>query len=279
MKLTFPKLLTVGFSNSIIRLCNIARDSEEEVVFDLSRTTFITPFGITLLAETIFERLRRGKVVRYLNPQDGKLQLLLSKVGFNDFFSLNSSTVPQIRNTTVQLKRLMAMEPLYIQQIIDVFARDLNLSSGVKDSLKLSLNETITNVFDHSESASGCFVCAQSYGGAKNIKLCITDFGKGILASLKTNSQYRHIKDNYEAIRFAVKEGVTSRPDRLGGFGLWHILRFLKVNGGDIYIMSGNGKVRWDFKERKIHNQNMPYHFQGTIIDMKINYDKESLYF
>jgi len=55
-------------------------------------------------------------------------------------------------------------------------------------------------------------------------------------------------------------------------------LRFLKINEGQITIISGDGKVQWRCAERKTKNQTMHHPFQGTIIDMKINYDREGLY-
>ena len=280
MELVFPKLLTIGWSSSILGLCHKARNAEDQtIIFDLSKTDFITPFGITLLAGTILECLEKNKAIGYKEPTKRKLREFLKRIGFYFFFQLPQSADFEAYDTTVQLKRLKAIDSLYIDKIISVFGHDLKLSSGVKDSLKLSLNETITNVFDHSNSLPGCFVCAQSYRNKKNIKLCITDFGNGIFKELSRIPKYKEqIKDSYDAIRLAVQEGVTSRPKSSGGFGLSHIMRFLRVNKGQITIISGDGKVRWRPDKRETENQKMPYQFQGTIVDMKINYDKEGIY-
>lgn len=157
------------------------------------------------------------------------------------------------------------------------------MTKGVSDSLTLALNELMTNVFDHSHSMRGCYVCAQSYPMKRNLRVCIADFGIGITAALKTSPKYADIDDDYDGIKLAVKEGVTSRTHGFAGLGLSHIQRFVKVNNGKMYILSGKGKVRWNFEEgelsRSVKDQTMNQPFHGTLIELFINIDKEGLYF
>ena len=166
----------------------------------------------------------------------------------------------------------------FIAQTIEVFEYHLSLSQGIKSSLKLSLQELLDNAFDHSQSKMGCYACVQSYPQAKRIRVAVTDFGIGMLASLRKNRSYKHIESDYEAIRLSVKEGVSrSRKNR--GLGLSHIQSFLRVNQGDLTIISGFGKVRWDHKGGKILDQRMNMPFQGSAIELIINYDKDSFYY
>jgi two-component sensor histidine kinase len=158
------------------------------------------------------------------------------------------------------------------------------MSEGVVGSLKLALNELMTNVFDHSESDRGCYVCAQSYYVSKKIRLCIADFGIGILASLRKVSEYNRynkMKNDYDAIKLAVKEGITSRIEKDAGYGLTHIQRFIKVNQGKMCILSGKGKILWDYTGLKYKEKKQTMHsaFQGAIIDLEINARREGLYF
>ncbi len=149
----------------------------------------------------------------------------------------------------------------------------MRLSQGVKDSLKMSIQEILTNVFDHSKSATGCFICAQYYPAKMTIRLCITDFGVGILSNLR--KKYG-ISTDIEAIKLSVKEGVTSRPQS-AGFGLTNIRNFIKVNEGTLTIISGKGKV--NFYSNKVESYNTTKGFEGTIVNLKINANKESFYF
>jgi len=66
------------------------------------------------------------------------------------------------------------------------------------------------------------------------------------------------------------------------GYGLTHINRFINVNEGKMYILSGKGKVLWDytgFKKIRAKKQTMYFPFEGTMINLVINADGEGSYF
>jgi hypothetical protein len=123
----------------------------------------------------------------------------------------------------------------------------------------MSLQEAMTNVIDHS-GVNDYFVCANSYRDQGLIRLCIADLGKGILESLKSIKEYEILKDDYDAIRQATNEGVSSRPGR-AGLGLTHIKNFIKINEGQMCIISGKGKVFWKYDHGKIMDQKMEIPF------------------
>ena len=279
--LQYPRFQSVAVSNSLLGLCFKARTSEDDkITFDLSRTESITPFGIVLLAGTILECLNQGKKATYIGPKKTRVRTFLSGIGFNKFFEL-SDEQHRIESPNVQLRRLDRIDPLLTDQILEVFGESIHMSEGVKCSLKMSLNELMTNVFDHSESKRGCYVCAQFYKKEKKIRLCIADFGIGIMKSLRKAPQYAQLSSHYESIVLAVREGVTSREIR-AGFGLNLINRFVESNEGKMYILSGNGKALWNFtglKKRRKERQTMRVFFDGTIIDLHINADKEGYYY
>lgn len=108
----------------------------------------------------------------------------------------------------------------------------------------------------------------------------ITVIAGTIHCCLKTKK--REIREKYgiihdiEAIKLAIKEGVTSRPQS-AGFGLSNIHNFLKVNEGTLTIISGRGKV--NFYSNKVESYNLTEKFEGTIVNLKINASKESFYF
>ncbi len=280
--LRYPKLQTLAYSNILFSLCHQARTTKEDcVVFDLSKSEFLTPFGIILLTGTISECLKLKKKVGYVKPEKAVTRRFLSGIGFNNFFKIKDVD-HKIESPNVQLKRIYAIDYLLTDQILDVFENSIRMSEGVEGSLKMALNELMTNAFDHGESAHGCYVCAQTYVQAKSIRLCITDFGIGILASLKKVDSFKDLGTDYEAIKLAVKEGVTARVGKDAGYGLTHINRFIEVNEGEMAILSGFGKVKWDYsglKKRKIYEQTMHCPFDGTIINLTINADREGYYF
>lgn len=280
--LRYPKLQTLAYSNILLSLCHQARTSTEDcVIFDLSKSEFITPFGIILLSGTISECLDLDKKVKYMKPEKAATRKFLSGIGFNNFFKIKDID-HKIESPNVQLKRIYSIDYLLTDQILDIFKGSIRMSDGVVGSLKMALNELMTNAFDHSESKKGCYVCAQTYVQAKSIRLCITDFGIGILASLKKVEAFKGLKTDYDAIALAVREGVSARIGKDAGYGLTHINRFIEVNEAKMAILSGDGKVIWNFggsRKGKIEKQSMRCPFKGTIINLTINADREGWYF
>jgi hypothetical protein len=161
--------------------------------------------------------------------------------------------------------------------ITEILNYHLRISEGMKGSLRLSISEAITNVIDHSK-VNDYYICCWNYPSFKKIRLCIADLGIGIRSSLTSSEEYSYIKTDHQAILKAVENGVSSRPER-AGLGLDHITRFLKVNKGQLCIISCRGKIFWKFDQGKTLEQKMKTAFHGTIIKMIINSDRDSLYF
>ncbi len=279
MVLRYPNRIVVAHSNQLLSYSQQARNSvDSEVVFDLTRTTFLTPFGIVLLAGTISECLSQGKKVVYRKPRKVRTRKFISGIGFNKFFRL-SDEEHKIESSHVQLRRLDAIDYLLTEQIVKVFDFAITMSENLQGSLTLAINEIMTNAFDHSGSQKGCYVCAQAYEEDDIIRLCVADFGVGLLTRLAP--KYSQLTNSYEAIKLAVQEGITTRSQQAGGLGLWHIQRFIRVNKGKMCILSGDGKALWDYtgSRSRIRKQTMHLPFSGTIINLEINVDRESIYF
>jgi len=100
----------------------------------------------------------------------------------------------QIRETSIELRQLKALNPVYTEDLVNLIDHNMNLSRGVLDSIRLSLQELLTNVFDHSQSDIGCFVCAQVTPRSQLIRLSVTDLGICILKSLRNVKKYSNLK-------------------------------------------------------------------------------------
>jgi anti-sigma regulatory factor (Ser/Thr protein kinase) len=279
MHLLFPVRQTIAFSNTIFKLYDKAKSFDEDViVFDLSRTEVLTPFSIVILADIINDCLERGIKCKYIRPKKESLRRFINEIGFNQYFGINdgSQTKVKIETNKVQLKEVHGIEQTLIDQIMIVFNHHLNLSEGVSGSLRLSLIETMTNVRDHS-TEDKYWVCARAYPQKRQIRLCIADKGVGIKHSLSQAHAYKNLSDDYEAIRLSTDDGVTGREDRRG-MGLSHIKQFIVVNQGEMFIISGRGKVCWRGGQEPI-DQTMIVPYNGTIIKLLINIDREGFYF
>jgi len=278
LKLTFPKKQSIAYSRSILSLYDQAlKTQDKDILFDLSKSESITPFSLLIHAALINKCLKKGKKCKYVKPEKRSLQLYLKDMGFNDFFwpSKNSVKFIPISIDRVQLRRPSGIDYQLAEQVITVFDKHLILSMGVKDSLNMSIREIMTNAVDHSGEKK-YYICAQASRKRRQILLCIIDLGKGIYKALKPN--YSGLKNDYEAIEEAIKEGVSSRDSR-AGFGLYHIKRFIEVNRGKMWIISGNGKVMWSGAQMLPQRQSMNTPFGGTIVNLLINIDRETFYF
>lgn len=276
LELGFPRLITVPNSMSVLKLCNRAiRRQESPIQFDLTRAEFITPFGATVLAGTNTRCIQQGKEVTYLRPNKNDVEEWLSRISFSRLFQIDEMN-KQIRETSIELRQLRALNPVYTEDLVNLIDHNMNLSRGVRDSIRLSLQELLTNVFDHSQSDIGCFVCAQVTPRSQLIRLSVTDLGIGILKSLRNIKKYSNLKRSSTAITRAVEEGVSSRKGR-AGLGLRHIRRFARVNQGTLTMISGDGKV--NFYHKSVETRPMPSRFRGTSVELRIKADREGFYF
>jgi len=277
----FPLLITIRNANCIIQRCEDAISSnEKEVLFDFSICAFSDPFAITLLVGAMKACAAKGHEVKFLPSPNEKLDKYFKSIGFYEF---GASMVGKSRfsDQQVELKHLTAIDPVYTDAVIQVLQRILRMSRGVRASLHLSINELLTNTFDHSGTVVGCFICAQAYK-KRGVSICLTDFGIGILKSLSSTKEYSYLNNSIDAIELAIKEGVTSRAGRLAGLGLTHIHRFLKVNEGQIHIISGDGWVHWNYKNGNSvipKRKKLAVAFEGTIVNIIARADGEGLYF
>lgn len=278
--LNYPIRQSVAFSNTLFSLYNQAKDSQDsEIIFDLKRSKLLTPFGIIMLTSTVLECQKQGKKCKYIEPENQNLRRFIMECGFNDFFGLKSKAPKRdlIRTGRVQLIQPKGIDYYIIENLSDIIDFHMNISPGVKDSIKMSLQETMTNVVDHS-GVVGYLVCAYTYPSKEQIRLCIADSGRGILQSLRSSPSYRYLSNDYMAIKEATENGVSCRKER-AGLGLNHIKQFLKVNKGQMCIISGKGKVYWKFDQGKILKQKMKMPFNGTIVKLIINTNKDWRYF
>lgn len=277
----YPIRQSIALSNTLLRHYNYAKNSDDhQIVLDLSKSKSLTPFAIIMLTSTIFECHKQGKECTYRRPANRKLQSFFRDIGFNDFFGLDGKALPGdlIRTGRVLLRRCVGLDYMLIENISEIIDYNLNISPGVKGSLRMSLQETMTNVIDHSE-VNDYLVCAYTYKRRKQIRLCIADLRVGIFDSLNKSPKYAGALNNdYYAIRKATENGVSSREAR-DGMGLNHIKQFIKVNQGQMCIISGRGKVYWKYDQSKILEQTMQTPFRGTIVKLIINIDKEGFYF
>ena len=109
LTLEFPRLVTIAYAKTILGLCNrsiVSRDGE--ILLDLRKTEFVTPFGVTALAGTIVGCLNGRKKVSYWRPRKREVHEWLSRISFSRFFEIDDLQA-QAKVTSIELRQLTGL--------------------------------------------------------------------------------------------------------------------------------------------------------------------------
>lgn len=96
----------------------------------------------------------------------------------------------------------------------------------------------------HANAPVGVLVGYQATDGA--VVCCVADVGIGVLASLTTHDAYRHVQTHKEAIRLALRKGVSRFGPGHGGLGFYNVFKALAAMSGTLRFRSGEGSVTMD---------------------------------
>jgi hypothetical protein len=125
----------------------------------------------------------------------------------------------------------------------DASARNVGFNFEIAGGLQGALVEMAENVVVHAQTPTAAIVGYQVSPGIALFS--VADVGIGILASLQSRRSYRNLKRHDEAIRMALRDGVTRlEPEEGGGgFGFRQVFRALTDQWGTLRFRSGNGCV------------------------------------
>jgi hypothetical protein len=126
-------------------------------------------------------------------------------------------------------------------------AENAAVASGLPRSLAVSLigalGELQDNVFEH----SGCPITGLVAYGARNgaFEFVVADAGRGVLASLRENSEFSHLADSGTALRIAASDGASRYARSTGhGYGISQVFRALANNAAELRFRSGDHALR-----------------------------------
>lgn len=250
----------------------------DEVYFTINLTTYsrFLYSDFLLLIVAVIKHLKSNniKVLGHfvnLNPNDGKVKYA-SRV---DFFEQMGIAYPENfirqsgkgRFTEITLFDDQSIYPLQ-DDINRILLNNINVDRQMLQMLYYCLNEIMDNVLVHSSLKYG-FACAQLFQSTKEIRLIICDTGVGIHKSLTSNpkSAFKDITEK-EALNLCIQKGVSNGEGM--GFGLFVSSEFIKENGGEMLIYSGNNFLTNTLKEYSTLEGSF---WNGTIVFLRINTD------
>ena len=234
-------------------------------VFDLSGIEFISPAGMAQLAAASAMLSSKGTRPSILIG-DPSVRSYLSRAGFAAAVAGAAEILPELpdyafshlRGSNPLLLELTKLEtasqlPRMLDQVVWVLRHTLKYKKEDAFDVATAVSEVTQNTFDHNSRACG-YVAMQVYGrGEKRfLEIGIADSGVGLFTTLRRNTKYQcNITSDEDAIRYAVKLGVSEHQDPTRGTGLHHLLEITYKHEGAVQIRSGSAKVRYRMDKRQ----------------------------
>ncbi len=267
----------------ILCLYQIQKDAPQNVIFDFSDCTFLTPYitgGIVSLTKSLTERKCN---VEFLRPKDPAMLSYFDTIYFPegvDFVGSSPETINRnlMRFHTKSYLPIVCFPVSYadaeirvkIMTAINTILRNqLKLDGYILQAITYMIDELTQNIVDHSKSPQGMIV-AEYYPDKHYMDLCIADWGKGVFKSYIDSGKFKP-EDNVEAMEYAVKGKSTKNLPESRGFGL-STSRKMLVHGlqGMFFILSGDSFFLElpDWSERVVEFKDLDY--KGCYVALRI---------
>lgn len=109
--------------------------------------------------------------------------------------------------------------------------------------------ELMSNATEHGSSEQGAFVAVQMYTGttteAQRLEFAVCDTGVGVMNHLRRNPEHAYLTRDEQAIRKAIRKGVSGVVAAKRGNGLYDAIEDTRRLGRvDFQMRSGRGEVR-----------------------------------
>jgi len=251
---------------------------------DLSKVTFIDPWGLALLCLNIAENHNKPDFDLVLPKSSDALHYLrrahlggfLAEIGLSRHAKLFDAIQINERDN-------LNIHEIYHCPTKDIFGarlgkflmmyKNFGLNDEQAQYMTAILGEIGNNVFDHNLGnwpldVAGAIIMGQRFPRKKELEIVVADPGIGFKQSLHRKDP--NLKDQIEAIKLALQKGVSGRIEEDRGNGLKYVQDWtFNELSGIIKIQSYDGLVVANKKEMK--SQTVPS-ILGTIVGVKISY-------
>lgn len=249
------------------------------IVLDFTRLARIQVGGVAVLSNVIEAAKRCGGYVQFEGLEGCEASDFLLGSGFASEYVLIRDQFAIPGNEFAPLKLVQySRSTFYIgEELIPWLASALQTSTRALASIRLCFEEAFNNINDHSEVLIGC-CCAHHDIKAKQVIICISDFGVGIPSNVRTVAP--RLSDG-QAIAKACEMGFTTgTTGRNMGAGLHHLVRnIVSLHGGVARIYSGRGSYTCVRERGRVKGtpRVSPAFYPGTVIRMILDTTKVSL--
>jgi anti-sigma regulatory factor (Ser/Thr protein kinase) len=126
-------------------------------------------------------------------------------------------------------------------------AKDNGFPAKVASRLHAALHEMAENAVIHANASMGALVGYEVTDGVA--QFCVADVGIGVLESLRTCSDYTNLSLHNEAIKMALRDGISRYGQGRGGFGFRQVFKALAEQWGYLRFRSGEGCITMDGRD------------------------------
>ncbi len=230
------KTLSIQYPKWFFETLSVAHTQPTSIALIFPRDIKSEPSGIALLA--LLEN-----------------ELRVLGIQYSIYPHLNSIKALPVHQSDFSLEWFEgSLKPMFFENFL---AKQGNkISEDRAFDLQLLFSELTQNAKDHSGSERYIVLLSPNEIGV---------FDLGVSIPAKLEQKYLFLND-IEAIEHSLKEGITTRRLRTGGFGLFYTMDLLKKNDGILFIASRYGQIRRYLKNKKIDRKSLPVKMPGTLI-------------
>lgn len=256
-------------------MCRRIADAEDDIVqLDVRNTSFVDPFGMTLLGESLVQLADYGQRVRVIGL-DRSTGGYLHRMDVFRHVDLVDSDPPSgrrhdRRDALTELKRIEGQEDAEVvarglaDALIGMRSERLAVANDSmrasehehqKNLIQYVLSELFNNALTHAQrrgfkGKARVWTAAQYYPSTDKVRLTVTDTGCGLLATLQSHAQLDS-NTHFAAISAALQPRVSCnrnlglREDTVNeGIGLTTVHRIVDRTLGDMLVLTGNAYQR-----------------------------------
>jgi hypothetical protein len=228
---------------------------------DLREVGFISSSVMVQLAAVCHAHAGAGQPVTLLT-QDNELRSYLSRAGFFRAIVPVATVYPPLPPAQAQWYAALAGDNPLLIEVTHLTEQD-DLSAIVarvvltlrrrlhyrrRDAFRVAqiVSEISHNMLDHTDHHDG-FFAMQVHGRQERrfLELGVSDYGAGLLATLRRNPQYAGLRSAREALGHAIELGVSEfgHTETTRGTGLFHLVRIVRQHHGTVHLRSGDWKL------------------------------------
>jgi hypothetical protein len=242
---------------------------------DLTAMTWCEPAVLVGLACLVEAEVRRGQYVTVERPKNRGVANYLARMRLGQQLTALGAdhNLPVVderdANTLLELRMFNGSRGAErLARLVDAEVRGIDKDTA--NALWEGICETGQNVEQHSGLRYG-FVAAQVYRATRRSRrrrfmFAVGDSGRGMLETLGT----RGATDAADALRMALRPGLSESDDPARGTGLPDINAYLRDLGGGLELVSGNAGLATQPPRRRSWRSQIQ--FTGTVVQGHIQH-------